>query len=57
MKATAAFDCVGGELISVLSDVLPKHAEIYVYGNLSQSKTTEISPGNFIFKGQSVEGL
>eukprot|EP00358_Blepharisma_japonicum_P002237 CAMPEP_0202945388 /NCGR_PEP_ID=MMETSP1395-20130829/6405_1 /ASSEMBLY_ACC=CAM_ASM_000871 /TAXON_ID=5961 /ORGANISM="Blepharisma japonicum, Strain Stock R1072" /LENGTH=179 /DNA_ID=CAMNT_0049645355 /DNA_START=350 /DNA_END=886 /DNA_ORIENTATION=+ len=57
LNATAAFDCVGGEMTGSLINLLGKNSVVYVYGMLSQEKIAEIDPAELIFNRKKIEGL
>lgn len=57
LKATVAFDAVGGKMTGFLLNGMPEKSKIYVYGALSESPCGEMSPLSFIFQQKSVEGF
>ncbi|MCB1149334.1 MAG: hypothetical protein KDK48_04145, partial [Chlamydiia bacterium] len=55
--ATCAFDAVGGALTGTLLNALPKKSCVFVYGALSETPCSGISPLGLIFEGKKVEGF
>lgn len=57
LNATVAFDAVGGSMTGILLNTMPLDSKVYVYGALSESACSNISPLSFIFQNKTVEGF
>ncbi len=57
LNATVAFDAVGGSMTGTLLNAMPNKSKVYVYGALSESPCSNLSPLSFIFQQKSVEGF
>jgi NADPH:quinone reductase-like Zn-dependent oxidoreductase len=56
LKATLAFDAVGGELTGRVLAAMPKHSEIMIYGALAEAEVVA-HPGLFIFEDKRISGF
>ena len=57
LNATAAFDCVSGDMTGRLINAMPAKSTVYVYGALEGKPAGAIDPSALIFRGCSIEGL
>lgn len=57
LKATIAFDAVGGPLTGTVFGAMPNHGKILVYGSLSLSPCSGIGPLGLIFQCKSIQGF
>jgi len=57
LKATIAFDAIGGEMTGNLLSAMPPQSLVVVYGALSRQKCKEISVRDLIFEKKKVEGF
>lgn len=57
LKATTAFDAVGGEMTGTLFNQMPPDSEVVVYGGLSGQAIGAISPLALIFKNSMISGF
>jgi len=57
LKATIAFDAVGGPHSGLIFDAMPKDAELIVYGGLSDKATGPLNTMDIIFENKSVKGF
>ena len=57
LNATAAFDCVSGEMTGILVNNMCENSVVYVYGSLSNQPVQGINPAAIIFSNKRVEGL
>ncbi len=57
LKATIAFDAVGGSLTGTILTAMPNRSKVLVYGSLSMTPCSEIGPLGLIFQQKSVEGF
>lgn len=57
LNATIAFDAVGGSMTGTLLSAMPDRSKALVYGALSGSACSNISPLSLIFQQKSVEGF
>jgi NADPH:quinone reductase-like Zn-dependent oxidoreductase len=57
LRATIAFDAVGGELTGTVFNAMPNNGKILVYGSLSLSACSGIGPLGLIFQCKSIEGF
>jgi NADPH2:quinone reductase len=55
LNATAAFDAVAGPMSGMLLHAMPRGAEVYVYGALSEAPC-QFDPRDLIFQGKRVRG-
>lgn len=57
LNATIAFDAVAGDMTGLVLSAMPSHSKVLVYGSLSTSNCSDISPISLIFQQKSVEGF
>ncbi|MGB6043930.1 MAG: zinc-binding dehydrogenase [Pirellulales bacterium] len=57
LRATAAFEAVGGDLTGTVMNVLPRGSTVYVYGALSEEACGNIDPIGLIFHDKTVTGF
>lgn len=57
LKATVAFDAIAGRTTGEILSAMPNKSKILVYGALSGTSCSEISPMSLIFQEKSVEGF
>eukprot|EP01016_Furgasonia_blochmanni_P054302 TRINITY_DN8933_c0_g1_i1.p1 TRINITY_DN8933_c0_g1~~TRINITY_DN8933_c0_g1_i1.p1 ORF type:complete len:329 (-),score=35.95 TRINITY_DN8933_c0_g1_i1:223-1209(-) len=57
LKATIAFDAIGGKFTGDIVSVMPDRSTIYLYGNLSGEPCAGINADDLIFKGKRVDGF
>lgn len=57
LNATIAFDAVAGKMTGLIFSAMPPHSRILVYGALSDSFCSDISPLGLIFQMKKVEGF
>lgn len=57
LKATIAFEAIGGSMTGLLLKKMPSRSKVLVYGSLSQSNCSDISPIDLIFQEKSMEGF
>lgn len=57
LRATIAFDAVGGEMTGTLLNAMPENTRLLCYGALSGKPCSGVSPLSLIFQGKSVHGF
>lgn len=57
LKATVAFDAIGGEMTGTLINAMPPESHVVVYGALSWQKCKDIAISNLIFEKKKLEGF
>jgi NADPH2:quinone reductase len=57
LRATTAFEAVGGDLTGTVMNVLPRGSTVYVYGALSEEACGNIDPIGLIFHDKTVTGF
>ncbi|MCB0063336.1 MAG: zinc-binding dehydrogenase [Caldilineaceae bacterium] len=57
LKVTAAFDAVAGPATGELFNAMARGGTVYVYGALSNKKSSDLNTGDIIFRGKRVEGF
>lgn len=57
LKATIAFEAIGGDMTGKILSAMPSKSKILVYGSLSEKPCREISALSLIFEKKSVEGF
>jgi NADPH:quinone reductase len=57
LKATIAFDAVGGSSTGVIFNALPNHSKHIVYGGLSNKTISEVNTMDIIFKDKTISGF
>ena len=57
MKATVAFDAIGGEMTNRMLNCMPKSSTIYVYGILDGPQVKNIDIKHFIYNNATVTGF
>lgn len=57
LKATIAFDAVGGEMTAILFNVMPANSEVVVYGGLSGKDIGGLHPLELIFQNKKLSGF
>lgn len=57
LKATMAFDAVGGEMTAQLMNAMPADSEVIIYGGLSGKAITGINPMGLIFDRKILSGF
>jgi len=57
LRATIAFDAVGGELTGIIINAMPSKSNLLLYGALSETPCSSISPLSLIFQEKKLEGF
>lgn len=57
LKATMAFEAIAGSMTGIVLSAMPKHSKVLVYGALSASNCSQISPLGLIFQQKTVKGF
>lgn len=57
LNASLAFEAIGGTMTGFLLKQMPSHSKVLVYGSLSESNCSDISPIDLIFREKSIEGF
>lgn len=57
LKATIAFDAVGGEMTGTLLNAMPEDSTAFVYGALAGKPCNGVSPLSLIFQNKIVKGF
>lgn len=57
IEVTAAFDAVAGPATGELLNAMARGGTAYVYGALSNKSSSDLDPGDMIFRGKRVEGF
>lgn len=57
LRATVAFDAVGGPLTGIILNAMPDKSKVLVYGSLADAPCSAIGSGNLIFQEKKLEGF
>jgi NADPH:quinone reductase-like Zn-dependent oxidoreductase len=57
LKATVAFEAIGGDMTGMLINVMPRGSAVYLYGALSEEPCGRIDPVELIFNHKSLHGF
>jgi NADPH:quinone reductase-like Zn-dependent oxidoreductase len=57
LRATAAFEAIGGEMTGTLLAAMPQGATAYLYGALSESACSNLDPVQIIFHQKTLTGF
>jgi NADPH:quinone reductase-like Zn-dependent oxidoreductase len=57
LRATAAFEAIGGDMTGTLMNAMPRRSTLYLYGALSEEPCGSIDPIEVIFHDKSLHGF